>query len=70
MKNTLRIISLILLIALTCSLFAACSNEAEESSEAVESSEAKPTFYGYEIPEGVDYGGRTISVPILGKPWI
>ncbi|MBR6783146.1 MAG: hypothetical protein IKM32_00480 [Clostridia bacterium] len=62
MKNTLRIISLILLIALTCSLFAACSNEAEESSEAVESSEAKPTFYGYEIPEGVDYGGRTISV--------
>ncbi len=62
MKNSLRLISVILLVAFSCTLLAACDNKQEESSYVAESSEAVPTFYGYEIPEGLDFEGRTVKV--------
>lgn len=62
MKNTLRLISVILIAAFSCTLLAACNSSQEDSSLVAENSENAPTFYGYEIPEGLDFGGKTVKV--------
>ena len=62
MKNTLRLISLLLLAALLCALMASCANSEETSSQANSSSDDEPSFYGYKVPEGLDYKNKTVKV--------
>ena len=67
-----RALVLLLIIALTCPLFAACESNTVEGTVVSDSSGQSVAeesrfndevgFHGYEIPEGIDYGGRTVRV--------
>lgn len=67
MKSILKAISLLLLFALSCTALAACSNNSNESSESSLSDESGNDFYGYKLPEGVDYGQKVVRVLTLGS---
>ncbi len=67
MKNILKAISLILLIALSCTFFAACNGSSDESSNADLSENTDDGFYGYQVPEGLNYNDEVVRVLTLGS---
>ncbi len=70
--------AILLCAVLLCSILASCSEESSGSSESdanasTNSGNTEPSFndeegfYGYKIPEGVDYGGRKVRVLTLAS---
>lgn len=59
-----RILSILFVLCFVCLPFAACEEESEASSTVVSEGEVSQTgrFYGLEIPESIDYGGKTVRV--------
>lgn len=58
-----RFISILMLTAILVSCFAICGcGDASEHSDPSESGSEDKSFYGYNIPEGTDFGGRTYRV--------
>ena len=72
MKKHLRLLSLLLSAVMLCALLCACSGGEENQSTPVgeggeETFDITQGFYGYKIPEGVDYENRVIGVLTLGN---
>ena len=67
MKNTLRVISFLLLTVLSVSAFAACGNTGNDTSDVSFDNSVDEGFYGYQIPEGVNYDGTVVRVLTLGS---
>lgn len=62
MKNALRLISIALLIAMSCALFAACDKQESNESSKSSQGDVGESFFGYNIPEGTSYGGKKVKV--------
>ena len=62
MKKGLRTVSLIIALLLTVFPFAACEKEVEEGGNSSLDVSTDDGFYGYHLPEGVDYKGRELYV--------
>lgn len=68
MKKMTSAVALLLCVVLMSSLFAACESQSTESSTPTEDNSQVSEFndelgfHGYNVPEGLDYGGRTVRV--------
>ncbi len=62
MKNTLRLISIVLLLTISSTLFAACDKRDNPETSGTDNADTGDTFFGYKIPEGVNYDGKTVKV--------
>ena len=78
MKKTIRVFALLMCIVLAFSAFTACEETTTSTSDPVsDTSDGSATnessfnddvgFFGYEIPDGVNYNGKTVRVLTLAQ---
>ena len=66
MKNVMRVVSMLLLVAFFCTALAACNNNEGDESNTNESVQLDGGFYGYNLPEDAYYEDEVVRVLTLG----